>query len=208
MQSGVKGGKVKWTIFFKTCVTSRQSCKGCLQNGLGGYESPLPRLCTLFCRYWEKPFEYQTHNINISDLGIVTLCLAFMKDTLLISKLFLNQQVLCPVSLIQNRVNSRRINSLASGVGPTAELPKEALASWITCPFKGFCFHLSGYFLAPAMLEIGCLVSQNAWPWPGGKCQATPECTAWLQNDKQHSLLRRRALCWFDAKNYGKLLHT
>lgn len=57
-------------------------------------------------------------------LVLTTLCLAFIKHNPLIATLFLNQQVLHPVSLIQSRVNSRRINSLASGVGPTAELPR------------------------------------------------------------------------------------
>lgn len=89
-------------------------------------------LCMLF---WEKILWIPKCNINIGDLCIMTLCLAFIKDDLLISKLFHMQQVVCPVWLIQSGVNSRWINSLASGFGPAAKMPREALASRITCLF-------------------------------------------------------------------------
>lgn len=89
-------------------------------------------LCMLF---WEKIPWIPKCNINIGDLCIMTLCLAFIKDGLLISKLFHTQQVVCPVWLIQSGVNSRWINSLASGFRPAAKMPREAPASRITCLF-------------------------------------------------------------------------
>lgn len=61
---------VKWTIFSKHWLSQGKVFQSLLQNGLWGYESQLPSLCMLFWRYWERSFEYQNHNINISDLGI------------------------------------------------------------------------------------------------------------------------------------------
>lgn len=194
MKWGV-GGKVKLSVFSKYLLLQGKSFQSLTAKWPLRVWIILPSLYMLFCRYWQRSFEYQKPNINISDLGITTLCLAFIKDDFLILKLFLNQQVSWPVSLIQSGVNSRRINSLAPGFSQLQncqEKPKHPASAVF---LKASVIIGMVHFEAPAMLEIGCLVSQNAWPWPGGKCQAMPECTAWFQNDELNSLLRRRALC-------------
>lgn len=63
--------------------------------------------------FWEKIPWIPKCNINIGDL--CDSVSGLYKDGLLISKLFHTQQVVCPVWLIQSGVNSRWINSLASG---------------------------------------------------------------------------------------------